>query len=70
MKLFKDAGLPDGVINFLPGSGSVIGPKIIQNPNLAGVHFTGSTSVFQGMWKSIGESIKHYKYNQCYNKNG
>lgn len=61
MKLFKDAGLPNGVINFLPGSGSVIGPKIIQNPNLAGVHFTGSTSVFQGMWKSIGESIKHYK---------
>ena len=61
MKLFKDAGVPDGVINFLPGSGSIVGPEIIKSPHLAGIHFTGSTSVFQGMWKSIGASIHQYK---------
>ena len=61
MKLFKEAGVPDGVINFLPGSGSIVGPEIIKSPHLAGIHFTGSTSVFQGMWKSIGASIHQYK---------
>tara|TARA_B100000945_G_scaffold319602_1_gene327185 strand:+ start:951 stop:2561 length:1611 start_codon:yes stop_codon:yes gene_type:complete len=61
MKLFKEAGLPDGVINFIPGSGSQIGNQVILNKDLAGVHFTGSTQVFQGMWKSIGENIQNYK---------
>ena len=61
MKLFKEAGLPDGVINFIPGSGSKIGNQVILNKDLAGVHFTGSTQVFQGMWKSIGENIQNYK---------
>ncbi len=61
MKLFQEAGLPDGVINFLPGSGSEIGNPVIENEHLAGVHFTGSTSVFQGMWKKIGSNIHNYK---------
>jgi len=61
MKLFKEAGLPDGVINFIPGSGSQIGNQVILNKDLAGVHFTGSTQVFQSMWKSIGENIQNYK---------
>jgi len=61
IKLFKEAGLPDGVINFVPGSGSKIGNEVILNKDLAGVHFTGSTQVFQSMWKSIGENIQNYK---------
>ena len=61
MQLFKEAGLPDGVINFVPGRGSMVGPNIIKNPNLAGVHFTGSTAVFQSMWKDIGDNIDTYK---------
>ena len=61
MKLFKEAGLPDGVINFIPGKGSKIGPAVLEHPKLAGIHFTGSTSVFQNMWKSIGSNINKYK---------
>ena len=61
MKLFKEAGLPDGVINFIPGSGRKIGNQVILNKDLAGVHFTGSTQVFQSMWKSIGENIQNYR---------
>ena len=60
MKLFKEAGLPNGVINFIPGRGSVVGPLVMDHPNLAGVHFTGSTSVFQNMWEHIGGNIKQY----------
>jgi len=60
MKLFKEAGLPDGVINFIPGSGRNVGPNVLTNPLLAGVHFTGSTKVFQSMWKTIGENIAAY----------
>ncbi|MBC8322296.1 MAG: L-glutamate gamma-semialdehyde dehydrogenase [Candidatus Marinimicrobia bacterium] len=61
MQLFKEAGLPDGVINFIPGRGSLVGPTVMNSPHLAGVHFTGSTRVFQGMWKHIGENIQTYK---------
>ena len=61
MQLFKEAGLPDGVINFVPGRGSVVGPLVMDHPDLAGVHFTGSTAVFQNMWKHIGSNIKQYK---------
>jgi len=61
MKLFKEAGLPDGVINLLPGSGAVVGNQVLSHPKLAGIHFTGSTGVFQGMWKHIGENIKTYQ---------
>jgi len=61
MKLLKESGLPDGVINFIPGAGKEIGSRVIENSNLAGIHFTGSTKVFKGMWKSIGENIDRYK---------
>ena len=61
MKLFKEAGLPDGVINFVPGSGSKIGSQVIKHKDLAGIHFTGSTKVFQGMWKEVGNNIQNYK---------
>jgi len=61
MKLFKEAGLPDGVINFIPGSGSTVGPIVMKHPKLAGVHFTGSTAVFQNMWATVGTNIKNYK---------
>ena len=61
MQLFKEAGLPDGVINFIPGRGSKVGPNVMNSPLLAGVHFTGSTAVFQGMWKHIGKNIQNYK---------
>ncbi len=61
MKLFKEAGLPDGVINFIPGPGSKVGPTVMKNSLLAGVHFTGSTPVFQNMWKTVGDNIHLYK---------
>jgi 1-pyrroline-5-carboxylate dehydrogenase len=60
MKLLQAAGLPDGVINFLPGAGEEIGSQLLTDPALAGVHFTGSTATFQGMWKTIGTNIEHY----------
>lgn len=60
-QLWKEAGLPDGVINFIPGSGRYVGDPVLEKPDLAGVHFTGSTSVFQGMWKTIGANIMKYK---------
>ncbi len=62
MQLFQEAGLPDGVINFLPGSGAQVGNPVMADPNLAGIHFTGSTAVFQDMWKTIGDNISNYKY--------
>ena len=61
MKLLKEAGLPDGVINFIPGSGGDIGPRILESPDLAGIHFTGSTKVFKGMWQAVGKNIDRYK---------
>lgn len=61
MKLLQEAGLPEGVINFIPGSGSLIGNIVFNNESLAGVHFTGSTGVFNTMWKTIGENIDIYK---------
>ena len=61
MQILKEAGLPDGVINFVPGSGSQIGGICLAHRDLGGVHFTGSTGVFQGMWKTIGENIATYK---------
>ncbi|MBT8391226.1 MAG: L-glutamate gamma-semialdehyde dehydrogenase [Ignavibacteriaceae bacterium] len=62
MKLFQEAGLPKGVINFVPGSGGEVGTPAMTNPNLAGVHFTGSTEVFQNMWKVISDNLKNMKY--------
>ncbi len=61
MRLLEEAGMPPGVINFVPGSGGQIGTPAIEHQDLAGVHFTGSTPVFQGMWKQIGENIAGYK---------
>jgi 1-pyrroline-5-carboxylate dehydrogenase len=61
MKLFEDAGLPAGVINMVFGSGKEMGDQVFKHPDFAGVHFTGSTGVFQGFWKTIGENISTYK---------
>ena len=61
MRLFQEAGLPDGVINLVYGSGADIGDAALASPDLAGIHFTGSTSVFQGMWKTVGETLGKYR---------
>jgi 1-pyrroline-5-carboxylate dehydrogenase len=61
MRLWQEAGLPDGVINMLPGSGATIGNAALASPDLGGIHFTGSTPVFQGMWKTVGENIARYR---------
>tara|TARA_B100000686_G_scaffold355302_1_gene472269 strand:- start:8606 stop:10228 length:1623 start_codon:yes stop_codon:yes gene_type:complete len=61
MEMMKEAGLPDGVINFIPGSGGDIGDPVLKNENLSGVHFTGSTETFQHIWKIIGNNIDNYK---------
>lgn len=60
MQILRDAGLPDGVINMLPGDGAVIGPKAMASPELSGVHFTGSTAVFKKIWHTIGTNIDSY----------
>ena len=60
MKLYEEAGLPAGVVNFLPGQGSLIGRICCADKNLAGIHFTGSTGTFQSLWKSVGENIANY----------
>jgi 1-pyrroline-5-carboxylate dehydrogenase len=61
MELLREAGLPDGVINFLPGDGPTIGNAALTSPHLGGVHFTGSTPTFQSMWRTVGENIQRYK---------
>src|SRR2546422_9774790 len=61
MRLLQEAGLPDGVINLIYGSGAEIGDAALASPDLAGVHFTGSTGVFQSMWKTIGANIASYR---------
>jgi 1-pyrroline-5-carboxylate dehydrogenase len=61
MRLFQAAGLPDGVINLVYGSGATIGDAALARPDLAGIHFTGSTAVFHGMWKTVGSGIDGYR---------
>ena len=61
MELMMEAGLPPGVINFLPGSGSEITETCLSNPDFAGLHFTGSTSVFQGIWQRIAEALPNLR---------
>jgi 1-pyrroline-5-carboxylate dehydrogenase len=61
METFIEAGLPAGVINFIPGSGAQVGNPVLASPNLAGIHFTGSTSVFQGMWKTVADNLGRYR---------
>ena len=60
MRIFEEAGLPPGVINFIPGSGETIGKMCLEDARLAGVHYTGSTRVFHGMWKTIAQNIEKY----------
>ncbi len=61
MKLLEAAGLPPGVINFVPGDPVMVSKITMDSPDLGGVHFTGSTGVFQGMWEHVGTNIKKYK---------
>jgi 1-pyrroline-5-carboxylate dehydrogenase len=60
-KVLEAAGLPPGVINFLPGSAGMITDNLLASRDLAGIHFTGSTEVFQNMWKTVGENISRYR---------
>ncbi len=61
MKLYEAAGLPPGVINLVHGSGSQVGDPALANPDLAGIHFTGSTGVFNGMWKTVANNLERYR---------
>ncbi|MBW6516074.1 MAG: L-glutamate gamma-semialdehyde dehydrogenase [Candidatus Cloacimonetes bacterium] len=61
MKILKEAGLPDGVINMIPGSGNEVGDIVLESPSLSGIHFTGSTKVFNHIWKTIGSNIDKYR---------
>ena len=61
MEIFREAGLPDGVINLIYVSGPDAGEVIFNHPDFAGIHFTGSTGVFQNIWKTIGNNIHKYK---------
>lgn len=63
MEIFKEAGLPDGVINFVPSPGSTIASTAIPHPSFAGVNFTGSTGVFNTIWRDIGANLEKYR---CY----
>src|SRR5690606_30293340 len=61
MEVFREAGIPDGVINLIYVDGPTAGDVIFQHPDFAGIHFTGSTGVFQTIWKTIGENIQRYR---------
>src|SRR5215831_9200778 len=60
-KVFEAAGLPPGVINFVPGNAGPISEVLLNHPDLGGIHFTGSTEVFQAMWRTVGENIAKYR---------
>ena len=60
MQVLKEAGMPDGVINMVPGPGPVIAPPVLNHLDLGGVHFTGSTAVFSSIWRTIGSDIRKY----------
>lgn len=61
MEVFKEAGLPNGVINMVMGDSGMVSDVVLSSPHLAGVHFTGSTGVFNDIWKTIGQNIANYK---------
>ena len=61
VEVFKKAGLPDGVINFINGDAAMITETLLASPDFAGIHFTGSTGVFQDIWRKIGNNIHNYK---------
>jgi 1-pyrroline-5-carboxylate dehydrogenase len=63
MRLLEEAGIPPGVINFISGSGGEVGNPALASPDLAGIHFTGSTEVFQNMWETVAKGISRMK---CY----
>lgn len=60
-QLYREAGLPDGVINFLPGSARDISAGVLSRPDFAGLHFTGSTPVFNSLWKTVAENLSTYR---------
>jgi 1-pyrroline-5-carboxylate dehydrogenase len=60
-KLLEEAGLPPGVINFVPGNGADVGDPVLASEDFGGLHFTGSTGVFQTLWKGIGSNIAQYR---------
>ncbi|HOO98052.1 MAG TPA: L-glutamate gamma-semialdehyde dehydrogenase [Bacteroidales bacterium] len=61
MKILKEAGLPDGVINFVPGSGALISSVVLNNADLAGIHFTGSNATLNTLWRQVSENLELYK---------
>jgi len=61
MEILEAAGLPPGVINMVPGSGAEVGDPALASAALAGIHFTGSTATFQGMWETVGRNIRRYR---------
>jgi 1-pyrroline-5-carboxylate dehydrogenase len=71
MKILKEAGMPDGVINMVPGPGPVVAPPVLNHLDLGGVHFTGSTYVFSTIWLTIGSDIrKYYSYPRIVGETG
>jgi 1-pyrroline-5-carboxylate dehydrogenase len=60
VKIFQEAGLPDGVINFIPGSGALIGKIVLDSPFMAGIHFTGSNNTFNTLWKQVSDNLTSY----------
>jgi len=60
MQIFREAGLPDGVINLVTGSGGAVGDPVLESRHMAGIHFTGSTRVFHQMWRKVGDNIDKY----------
>ncbi len=61
MEVLEAAGLPPGVVNLVPGAGAEVGDPALASADLAGIHFTGSTATFQGMWETVGRSIRRYR---------
>ncbi len=71
MQILKEAGMPDGVINMIPGPGPILGPPVLDHLDLGGVHFTGSTKVFSTIWLAIGSDIrKYYSYPRIVGETG
>jgi 1-pyrroline-5-carboxylate dehydrogenase len=61
MEIYREAGLPDGVINFLPGPGAPVGDLVIKHPDLAGIHFTGSNGTFNHLWRGVANNLENYR---------
>ena len=61
LEMLREAGLPEGVIQLIPGEGPIQSQVILQSPHLAGIHFTGSTGTFRALWKTVGENLANYR---------